>query len=680
MAKILVFLCQAGTDYYVSFQNTDGDVLAESIYYQSEQSCREARDHLVKTLENYAQKNEKVNPFRCGSYYYCALRQGGRIILRCTIADTKEGSLKIWDQLMACVREGILDFDHTDEKSRMTLHLDPRVINYMYSLDGQGRVNFLNYTTEVQWEDPHSWLWNSEKGQALYHLLFQRMARSHPTDYMVQVRTGDVPYAGTDAKVFIKFHGSNGVSPLYELSSGKDAFAQGRTTLFGIHAQENFGTLEKITISHDDSGLESEWYLQDVRVMKGDKVWYFPCGRWLYRQQEDEKNVLTLDAKPLPACEHTYSIRIRTGDFLVGPGTDANVYVTLYGARKKSQEYKLDSAVAHFEKGSDDTFRILVTTDLGKLERLRIRHDNTGLCPSWYVEDVHVTNETTGGSWNFPCGRWLDQAQGDRKIDWMLAAGPGSTNEHVYAVRVQTGEKFATGTAAKVYITLHGTRSSSQEYRLDTFENDFKKGKLDTFRICTTEDLGPLTRIRIRHDNSLLLPGWFLDEIRIEEVGTKNSWHFPCDRWLHTGKDDKSIDRTLDAVPEGMEPVRYAICLRTGDVKRAGTGANVYVTLHGSRGNSGEYRLDASGNDFEKGGSDTFHITLAKELGELEKVRVRHDNSGFFPAWYLQDVRVTIEGTEKSWYFPCDRWLNKKDNSTDVTLEARSENEGGEAI
>ena len=67
MAKLLVFLCQAGTDYYVSFQNTDGDVLAESIYYQSEQSCREARDRLVKTLENYARKNEKVNPFRCGS-------------------------------------------------------------------------------------------------------------------------------------------------------------------------------------------------------------------------------------------------------------------------------------------------------------------------------------------------------------------------------------------------------------------------------------------------------------------------------------------------------------------------------------------------------------------------------------------------------------------------------------
>lgn len=548
MDKLLVFLCRAGTEYYLSFQSTDGTVLAESVCFQSREACREMQDVLVDILAQKAKSGSSGAPFRCGAYYYCALRQGGRIILRCTTADSKAGSLKIWDRLMDCVRGGILDFDHSEEKSRMTLHLDPEVLSYMYSLDGQGRENFLNYTTEVQWEDPASWLWNSEKGQALYDRLFQRMPRSRPVDYLIRVRTGDVPYAGTDARVFITLHGSGGVSPAYELRGAGNNIARGSTTLFRIEAKEDFGHLEKITISHDDSGRESEWYLEDVQITRGETVWYFPCGRWLYRQQEEAHHVLTLASRPRPACEHRYIIRIRTGGFHVGAGTDANIYVTFYGTKGKSVEYRLDSALAHFDKGSDDTFRILVTRDLGQLERLYIRHDSTGPCPGWYAEDVRVTNETTGGSWHFPCGRWLERDQSDQKTDWMLVAEPENENEHVYAVRVRTGGKFTAGTAANVYITLQGTRGSSPEYRLDTPDNDFRRNQLDTFRICTTEDLGPLTRIRIRHDNKGLLPGWFLEEIRIEETGTENRWYFPCDRWLK--KKDDSTDVTLDAHPE----------------------------------------------------------------------------------------------------------------------------------
>ena len=40
----------------------------------------------------------------------------------------------------------------------------------------------------------------------------------------------------------------------------------------------------------------------------------------------------------------------------------------------------------------EDHFNI-VSTRLGKVERLRVRHDNSGLGPGWYLEWVEVRDE-----------------------------------------------------------------------------------------------------------------------------------------------------------------------------------------------------------------------------------------------------------------------------------------------
>jgi len=58
-------------------------------------------------------------------------------------------------------------------------------------------------------------------------------------------------------------------------------------------------------------------------------------------------------------------------------------------------------------------------SDLGSLNKLRVRHDNTGPGASWYLEEVTV--KVTGGSGGlkeqedlvkFPCGRWVERCDG----------------------------------------------------------------------------------------------------------------------------------------------------------------------------------------------------------------------------------------------------------------------------
>ena len=71
--------------------------------------------------------------------------------------------------------------------------------------------------------------------------------------------------------------------------------------------------------------------------------------------------------------------------------------------------------------------------------------------------------------------------------------------------------------------------------------------------------------------------------------------------------------------------------MKTSDVRGAGTDANVFVTLFGANGDSGELHLKESETNkdpFENNNVDTFTFNNMLSLGDLVKVRVWHDNKG----------------------------------------------------
>ena len=58
-------------------------------------------------------------------------------------------------------------------------------------------------------------------------------------------------------------------------------------------------------------------------------------------------------------------------------------------------------------------------------------------------------------------------------------------------------------------------------------------------------DLGKVFKIKIRHDNSMLSPAWFLDRVEVVDVAEKETYTFYCERWLGKNKDDGKIERSL---------------------------------------------------------------------------------------------------------------------------------------
>ncbi|HYK85093.1 MAG TPA: protein kinase [Ktedonobacteraceae bacterium] len=110
----------------------------------------------------------------------------------------------------------------------------------------------------------------------------------------------------------------------------------------------------------------------------------------------------------------TYKVSVVTGD-VPGAGTDANVYLSIYGDVASSTDNRLNSTIASFEKGQTDIF-YLTLPDLGNLQKITIYHDNTGVAPGWYLDRVIITNSSTGQYWTFSCNCWLAVDEGDGSI------------------------------------------------------------------------------------------------------------------------------------------------------------------------------------------------------------------------------------------------------------------------
>lgn len=123
--------------------------------------------------------------------------------------------------------------------------------------------------------------------------------------------------------------------------------------------------------------------------------------------------------------------------------------------------------------------------------------------------------------------------------------------------------------------------------------------------------------------------------------------------------------------------VKYKIYIYTGEADRAGTDANVTLTLHGKNRTLTKKNIDDSNDndDFEAGNTNSIIVSSATDLGDITKVTIGHDNTKKNSGWYLDGVKVINLNSRKEWNFPAYRWLAKDeaDGQCKITINAGAE-------
>jgi hypothetical protein len=227
-------------------------------------------------------------------------------------------------------------------------------------------------------------------------------------NYIVYIKTSDVSDAGTDANVFLTIHGSSGSTKevrLNGLMSG-NVFERGDNDQVTIKGKD-VGTINRITIRHDNKYAAAGWHLDHVRVFKNDvssKPIYFHAARWL------EGNNLSASINAgVPKVD--MEITVKTSD-VSGAGTDANVYIIVYGTNGNSGEHRLNGYISGnaFESGDTDVVTLTGITDIGEITSIKIRHDNKYAGAGWHLSYITVTLPNKNPK-KFNCNCWIESGK-----------------------------------------------------------------------------------------------------------------------------------------------------------------------------------------------------------------------------------------------------------------------------
>ncbi|NWR27090.1 PK1L2 protein, partial [Tachuris rubrigastra] len=123
-------------------------------------------------------------------------------------------------------------------------------------------------------------------------------------------------------------------------------------------------------------------------------------------------------------------------------------------------------------------------------------------------------------------------------------------------------------------------------------------------------------------------------------------------------QDDAKVKITVLEDNDPFAQYQYLVTVFTGHRRGAATTSKVTLTLYGMEGESEPHHLtDPDTPVFERGGVDVFLLCTFFPLGELQSIRLWHDNSGDSPSWYVNRVLVHDLAWDQKWYFLCNSWL-----------------------
>ncbi|XP_069117526.1 lipoxygenase homology domain-containing protein 1-like [Argopecten irradians] len=399
-----------------------------------------------------------------------------------------------------------------------------------------------------------------------------------------------------------------------------------------------------------------------------------PLPRVKKKNEEEER---------IPVHENLYKVDVYTGD-VDQAGTTANVFLTIVGDKEVLDKTKLTkgrgSANFCFIRNTKETF-YLKGPRLGVLRMLTIEHDGMEKKHSWYVEKINVTDMKTGQEWTFYCKNWLSLHIPDYCIKRDLMGEEKQIPQEEYVITVATGKKMMAGTDANIFVTLYGSQGESKKILLvdkTSGKKAFEKGKTDTFAVAMPS-LGDLRRLRIEHDDKGFASSWYLSNIEVYLSSNKaQKYYFIYNGWIGKDVGDGKLYRDIKAqkfLPKELTSgsrTTYQISVKTGNVRYAGTDANVFVKIYGEKGVTKKLMLDDSKNNFERNMTDDFTVE-AVDVGSMTKILVGHDNAGVGAGWFLDYIKITrqIHRAEQEKYLKKvklemkKRQLKKKQNDMD---------------
>lgn len=287
----------------------------------------------------------------------------------------------------------------------------------------------------------------------------------------------------------------------------------------------------------------------------------------------------------------------------MGAGTDANVFLTLFGANGDSGELELKKSETNrnkFERGKTDVFVFSDILSLGELSKLRIRHDNTGSLVGnthWHLDSVEVQDLRSQKTYTFLCNKWLSKSKDDGQLvreltpqmDGNGSQTPRRGDRTEYEITIYTADEQNAGTKQNVELVLIGDKNAESKPLLleNTAENKIlRRGHKDKV-VIKSKSIGDVKKVLLCHVESQQRQlsreernaAWICEKVTVKDLGTGNTYVIPVMDALMLNKPPKTYkceEKKENQVnlTRSLKNIQYEVYVVTADEKNAGTGNN----------------------------------------------------------------------------------------------------------
>ncbi|CAF1616393.1 unnamed protein product [Adineta ricciae] len=172
----------------------------------------------------------------------------------------------------------------------------------------------------------------------------------------------------------------------------------------------------------------------------------------IYARHKDKKDVEKLGVTPLPDNilndKYYYQIIVFTG-LRKDSGTDSKVHFIISGDDEETGVRTFEDPQRKIlQRGGIDSFIMAVPKSLGRLNYMRIWHDNSGVGnrASWFMKYIVVRNLQTMEKNHFICQQWFAVEKDDGLVDRLVpVAGEEQKTEFAYLLSKKTYHSMSDG-------------------------------------------------------------------------------------------------------------------------------------------------------------------------------------------------------------------------------------------
>uniref|UniRef100_UPI00398E6D89 lipoxygenase homology domain-containing protein 1-like n=1 Tax=Pristiophorus japonicus TaxID=55135 RepID=UPI00398E6D89 len=114
---------------------------------------------------------------------------------------------------------------------------------------------------------------------------------------------------------------------------------------------------------------------------------------------------------------------------------------------------------------------------------------------------------------------------------------------------------------------------------------------------------------------------------------------------------------------------KWKVTILTSDLPSAGTTAQAHIIFYGAEGKSGSLVLHGNSEEmFQNGHKDIFAVNT-RNIGNLYKIRIGHNNAGEFPGWHCESIHLQNITSRKEYHFAVNSWMDRNQDDGEICRE-----------